>query len=67
MEVDSRNFANRHFLAEVLYGGDAKEKAEAIALEEGLQKDSPSPLHLVEEVQVQEDARRNLAAWKKAA
>lgn len=67
MGVDSSSFPNRHFLAEVLHGCDAKEKAEAIALEEDLQKDSPSPMHLVEDVQIQEDARRNLAAWKKAS
>ena len=37
--VNSRNFVNRHFLAEALArGGDAKEKAEAIALEEGIRR-----------------------------
>lgn len=68
MQVNSRNFINRHFLAEALHrGGGAKDQAEAIALEEGLLKDSPSPQHLVEELKIQEDARRNLAAWKKAS
>jgi hypothetical protein len=68
MAVDKRNFVNRHFLAEALHhGGDAKDVAEAIALEEGILNDSPSPQHLVEELKVQEDARSNLAAWKKAA
>ena len=68
MSVDKHNFVNRHFLAEALHhGGDAKEVAEAIALEEGILNDAPSPQHLVEELKIQEDARSNLAAWKKAA
>jgi hypothetical protein len=68
MQVDSRNFVNRHFLAEALHrGGDEKDRAEAIALEEGLLRDAPSPQHLVEELKIQEDARQNLVAWKKAS
>jgi len=68
LAVDNHNFVNRHFLAEALHhGGDDKEVAEAIALEEGILKDAPSPLHLVEELKIQEDARNNVAAWKKAA
>lgn len=67
MQQSSRNFANRHFLAEALYRGDAKEKTDAIALEEALVADAPSPQHLIEEIKTQEDARQNLAAWKKAA
>ncbi len=67
VQQDKRNFANRHFLAEALYRGDAREKTEAIALEEALVADGPSPQHLVEEIKTQEDARQNLAAWKKAA
>ena len=67
MEQDKRNFANRHYLAEALYRGDAREKAEAIALEESLVADAPSPQHLIEELKTQDDARQNLAAWKKAA
>ena len=67
MRVSNRNFVNRHFLAEALYRGDAKDRAEAIALEEGLLKDSPSPQHLVEELKIQDDARQNLSAWKKAS
>ena len=68
MQVNGRNFVNRHFLAEALHrGGDAKDQAEAIALEEGLLRDAPSPQHLVEELKIQEDARQNLAAWKKAS
>jgi tetratricopeptide (TPR) repeat protein len=67
MQQNQRNFANRHFLAEALYRGDAREKTEAIALEEALVSDAPSPQHLIEELKTQEDARRNLAAWKKAA
>ena len=67
VQQDKRNFANRHFLAEALYRGDAREKAEAISLEEALVADAPSPQHLIEEVKTQDDARQNLAAWKKAA
>lgn len=67
MEVDSRNFVNRHFLAEALHKGNGKDKSEAIALEEGLVADTPSPQHLVEELKIQDDARTNLSAWKKSA
>ena len=67
MQVNGRNLVNRQFLAEALHGGNDKEQAEAIALEEGILKDAPSPQHLVEELKIQEDARRNLEAWKKAA
>ena len=67
MQQDKRNFANRHFLAEALYRGNATEKSEAIALEESLVADAPSPQHLIEEFKTQDEARRNLAAWKKAA
>jgi tetratricopeptide (TPR) repeat protein len=67
MEVDPRNFLNRHFLAEALYRGEANERAEAVALEESILADSPSPQHLVEDLKTQEDARSNLEAWKKAS
>jgi hypothetical protein len=67
MQVNNRNFVNRHFLAEALYHGDAKERAEGIALEEALLADAPSPQHLVEEIKIQEDARQNLSVWKRAS
>jgi hypothetical protein len=67
MKVGGHNFANRHFLAEALHRGDAKEQAEAVELEEGLVADAPSPQRLVEEISMQELARQNLAAWKKAS
>jgi hypothetical protein len=67
MQVSDRNFVNRHFLAEALHHGDGNEKAEAVALEEALVRDSPSPQHLVEDLKTQDDARQNLAAWKKAS
>lgn len=67
MTVSARNFGNRHFLAEALHRGDAKEQAEAVSLEESVVADSPSPQRLVEELSVQELARQNLAAWKKAS
>ncbi len=67
MQVDGRSFLNRHFLAEALYRGDDQEKAEAIRLEESVAAESPSPLHLVEDLNTQDLARKNLAAWKKGA
>jgi hypothetical protein len=67
IKVNARNFPNRHFLAEALHRGDAKEQAEAVALEEGLAADAPSPQRLVEELSMQELARQNLEAWKRAS
>lgn len=67
MKVNARNFANRHFFAEALHRGDATEQAEAVALEEGLVADAPSPQRLVEDLSMQELARQNLEAWKKAS
>ncbi len=66
VQQNKRNFANRHFLAEALARGDAREKSEAIALEEGIVAEPPSPQHLIEDLTIQEGARGNLAAWKKA-
>jgi hypothetical protein len=65
--VSKANFVNRHFLAEALARGGSEERAEAVRLEEGLVADSPSPGHLVEDLVIQEQARANLEAWKKAA
>jgi hypothetical protein len=67
MQQNDRNFVNRHFLAEALWGGDANEKAEAIRLEEALVNDAPSPQHLIEDLAIQGSARKNLADWKKAS
>jgi tetratricopeptide (TPR) repeat protein len=68
MGISDRNFFNRHFLAEALYhDGDEAESAEAVALEEGLLKDSPSPQTLIEDLTIQQEARKNLEAWKKAS
>ena len=66
VQADPRNIANRHYLAEALAKGDAKEKAEAVSLEETVVASSPSPLHLVEDLTIQEAARANLSVWKKA-
>jgi hypothetical protein len=63
-QVNARNFANRLFLGEALYRGDAKEQAEGLALVQALAADSPSPQRLVEELTMQELARQDLAAWK---
>jgi len=66
VSVERRNFANRHFLAEALWRGSAEERAEAVTLEEGLVRDSPSPQHLVEDLAIQAEAKRNLEEWRKA-
>ena len=66
VEVNDRNFVNRHFLAEALGDGGAAERAEAVRIEEGLVADAPSPGHLVEDLSIQEEARKNLAKWKAA-
>jgi hypothetical protein len=58
-----RNFINRHFLAEALADGDRTAKSEAIQIERELVADAPSPGHLVEDLAIQEEARRDLAAW----
>jgi len=67
MQQNGRNFVNRHFLAEALHNGEAADKAEAIRLEEGLVGDAPSPQHLIEDLKIQDDARKNLEAWKKSS
>jgi hypothetical protein len=61
---DPANFANRLFLAEALARGTAAERAEAVALAERLVSESPSPARLIEDLRTQEDAARDLAAWK---
>lgn len=63
--VAPRNPINRHFLAEALARGSVSEKAEAVRLEEEVLATPPSSDHLVEELHVQEDAKRNLAFWKR--
>ena len=67
VQIAPRSMANRHYLAEALAKGNETEKAEAVTLEESILNESPSPLHLVEDLNVQELARANLAAWKKGA
>ncbi len=63
IKVAPGNFVNRHFLSEALAAGSAAERAEAIAIARGLVADTPSPGHLVEELKIQEDAKRNLKTW----
>jgi hypothetical protein len=63
--VNDRNFVNRHFLAEALADGGPADRAEAVRIEEKLAADAPSPGHLVEDLSIQEEARTNLAKWKK--
>lgn len=61
--VTPRNFVNRLFLAEALAKGDPAERAEAVRIARGLIVEAPSPLHLVEELKIQDDARRDLKRW----
>jgi tetratricopeptide (TPR) repeat protein len=65
VEIAPQNLVNRHFLAEALAHGATAERAEAIQLEEQVVAAAPSPVHLVEEIHIQEEAKRNLAGWKK--
>jgi hypothetical protein len=58
-----RNFVNRHFLAEALAGDGRAGMSEAIRIEKELLADEPSPGHLVEDIAIQEEARRDLIAW----
>jgi hypothetical protein len=64
--VNGRNLVSRHFLAEALADGNSAERAEAITIEEAVVADAPSPGHLVEELSIQEDARKDLTKWKAA-
>jgi tetratricopeptide (TPR) repeat protein len=64
VRIAPRNLVNRHFLAEALAKGSAVEREEARALERAVVTDAPSPDHLVEELALQEQAKRNLEAWK---
>jgi hypothetical protein len=63
--VNDRNLVNRHFLAEALADGGPAERAEAVRIEEKIAADAPSPGHLVEDLSIQEEAKKNLAKWKK--
>jgi hypothetical protein len=62
-----KNFVNRHFLAEAMAGDGAAGRMAAIRIEKELVADSPSPGHLVEDLAIQDEARKNLAAWKAAS
>lgn len=63
VRVAPRNFVNRHFLAEALAGGTAAERAEAIRIERELVAEPPTAERLVEDLAIQEDAKRDLRAW----
>ncbi|MEO8431384.1 MAG: hypothetical protein ABI592_07730 [Acidobacteriota bacterium] len=56
------NLVNLHFLGEAL--AHRGERAEAERLETDVARASPSAGHLVEELAIQESARKNLEAWK---
>ncbi len=65
VEIAPQNLVNRHFLAEALAHGATAERAEAVQVEDQVVAAAPSPVHLVEEIHIQEEAKRNLAGWKK--
>jgi hypothetical protein len=58
-----RNFVNRLFLAEALADGDGEQRDEAVRIAKELLAESPSAAHRVEDVAVQEVARRDLTLW----
>jgi hypothetical protein len=62
-----KNFVNRHFLAESLAADGPAGRAEAIRIAKELVADAPSPGHLVEDLAIQDEAKRNLIAWKAGA
>jgi len=64
VKTDAANFANRLFLAEALARGSAGERAEAVRIAQSLVAESPSPARLVEDLRVQEEAAKDLSAWK---
>ena len=64
LRTDPADFANRLYLAEALARGSVEERREAVSIVERLVTESPSPARLVEELRLQEDAARDLAAWK---
>jgi tetratricopeptide (TPR) repeat protein len=61
-----RNFVNRHFLAEALAAVGPAERAEAIRIEAELVADTASPSHLIEDLAIQDEARKNLLMWKRS-
>lgn len=56
------NVVNLHFLAEALSRN--ADRSEAIAVEERALAETPDPGHLVEELAIQETARKNLESWR---
>lgn len=65
VKLEPRSLVNRLFLAEALAHGSPADKAEAVALAQAVAADSPSPVRLVEELQLKNDARADLERWKK--
>ncbi len=63
VEIAPSNLVNLHFLAEAL--AHRGELAEAARIEARVADAVPSARHLVEELAIQESARRNLATWKR--
>ena len=65
IQTDGANFTNRLFLAEALAGGAPAERGEAVTIVERLVVESPSPARLVEDLRAQEEAGRDLKAWRR--
>jgi len=65
VKVAPENFVNRHFLSEALAEGSGAERAEAVRIAKSLVAGAPSPGHLVEELKIQENAKRNLKTWSR--
>jgi tetratricopeptide (TPR) repeat protein len=65
VSIAPKNLVNLHFLAEALARGNAAERAEAIEIEQRVAEAGPSPGRLVEELHIQEEAKRRLAEWKR--
>jgi hypothetical protein len=67
VQTSPADFANRLYLAEALARGTPAERTEGVSMLEQLVRESPSPVRLVEELRVQDDARRDLDQAKRAA
>jgi tetratricopeptide (TPR) repeat protein len=63
VRIAPKNFVNRHFLAEAVASDGARGRAEAIRIEKEIVADSPSRSHLVEDLAIQDEAKKNLLAW----
>jgi tetratricopeptide (TPR) repeat protein len=63
VEIAPENFVNLFFLAEALRE-NTDQRDEAVQILKKVVAATPRPDHLIEDLRVQADARRDLAAWK---